>query len=250
MKTYIVNLESSPERKEYMENLLKDIPALEYEFIKAVDGRKLTDSERNALFDSSHAFKRYGRECRPGEIGCTLSHQQCYKKIAESAEDYALILEDDIVINCTDNAIWEKMQAFLCKENKPMVLLLSGNYWYSRTQSHKVGLTTAYVFDAYGTFAYLINKKAAKLLIEYPATFLADDWRYLRSKGIKLQAIYPHPISPSEESLLSSTILTGIKRNDKINKQNLPFATCISTYIRGGIRHFLKFIKHYEGNWG
>ena len=41
MKTYIVNLESSPERKEYMENLLKDIPALEYEFIKAVDGRKL-----------------------------------------------------------------------------------------------------------------------------------------------------------------------------------------------------------------
>ena len=141
MKTYIVNLESSPERKEYMENLLKDIPALEYEFIKAVDGRKLTDSERNALFDSSRAFKRYGRECRPGEIGCTLSHQQCYKKIAESAEDYALILEDDIVINCTDNAIWEKMQAFLCKENKPMVLLLSGNYWYSRTPVSYTHLT-------------------------------------------------------------------------------------------------------------
>lgn len=248
MKTYIINLESSPERKEYMEKILKDIPSLEYEFIKAIDGRKLNETEKNILFDSDRFFQRYGRECRLGEIGCTLSHQKCYKKIVVEKEDYALILEDDIVIKTTDNSIWDKIQNILNKINQPTVILLSGNYWYSHINKRSSNLQTVQVYDAYGTFAYLINKKAAKLLIESPATFLADDWRYLKSKGIKLLAIYPHLISPSEGSMLSSTILPGIKRIDKINKQNLTLIVKIKIYVRGGIRHFLKFIKQYERN--
>ena len=39
MKTYVVNLEKSTDRKKYMTRLLADQPFLDVEFINAVDGR-------------------------------------------------------------------------------------------------------------------------------------------------------------------------------------------------------------------
>lgn len=247
IKTYIINLPQEQERKIYIENLLTPYSNsyLNIEFINGVDGRKMTEIEREKMFDSHKAFKRYGRKCKPGEIGCTLSHQKCYKKIVNSNNDYALILEDDIVINITNNSQWNIIQEIMDKAFKPTVLLLSGDYWYSNIiEKKEAGIELVNVFDAYRTFAYLINKKAAQLLIEHPSTFIADDWRYLKAKGIKLLAIHPHLISPS--NTLPSIISPDTEHNGKIHKQNLSSIERFKAYTRGGIRHFLKLIKRYE----
>lgn len=251
IKTYIINLPKEKERKKHVEEQLSAYvdSYLDIEFIEAVDGRIMTEVEREQVFDSHKAFKRYGRKCKPGEIGCTLSHQQCYKTIANSDNDYALILEDDLIINIINNAQWNIIQKVMDQTSNPTVLLLSGSYWYSHViKKMSTDIKLVNVFDAYLTHAYLINKKAAQLLIESPSTFLADDWRYLKGKGIKLLAIHPHLISTAGLDSLPSIISPDSEHNGKIHKQNLSFREKLKAYIRGGIRHFLKFIKQYERN--
>ena len=98
IETYIVNLKTSTERKEYMKNLLSEYSFLNTNFIEAVDGRIFTEEERDSAFDINESILRYGRQINGGEIGCTLSHYKCYNKLANSKSKYVLILEDDISI--------------------------------------------------------------------------------------------------------------------------------------------------------
>lgn len=101
MKTYVINLKTSENRRIYMENLLspyKDI--LDVCFVEAVDGRILTDKQLSSIWNLKGSYKTYGRFLRKGEIGCALSHKKCYREMLKSREDVALILEDDVVFQC------------------------------------------------------------------------------------------------------------------------------------------------------
>ena len=48
------------------------------------------------------------------------------------------------------------------------------------------------IFDAFGTCAYLINRKAAERLlsVSFPFT-VADDFLFIRKRGIQVVGIYP-----------------------------------------------------------
>lgn len=217
------------------------------EFIEAVNGRLLEEREKNKLFDNQKAFKRYGRKCRDGEIGCTLSHQKCYQKLSESKHKYALILEDDIILNENNISTIKSIGDFIEHSEKPTVVLLSGGYWYTHTKTQIENHKLLSVFDAYATFAYLINKKAAQRLITQPADFLADDWNLLKSKGIQLLGVQPHLIDYVPEQEIPSTIfVNGQKRG--LNKGKLSFMNYLKSYYRGGIKHLLAYLKRYEKN--
>ena len=96
--TFVVNLERTPERKVYMNRLLSQFNFLDVSFIKAIDGKCLSEEELTNRFDRKLAYQRYGRNLNVGEIGCTLSHYQCYQKILREKLSYVLILEDDVTI--------------------------------------------------------------------------------------------------------------------------------------------------------
>ena len=81
MKAYIINLKKSVDRKKYMQEQLEKMFFLSAEFVEAVDARGMTEREKNVFFDTELFCKRYVKEVRPGEIGCTLSHQKCYRKL-------------------------------------------------------------------------------------------------------------------------------------------------------------------------
>lgn len=108
MKAYIINLKHSIDRRIYMEEQCRKLPFLSIEYINAVDGRSMNTEERAIAFDEKEFEKRYSVKVRPGEIGCTLSHQKCYKKIVEERLPYALILEDDISLSVDIKAALEK----------------------------------------------------------------------------------------------------------------------------------------------
>lgn len=250
MKTYIINLPQDKKRKEYMKHVLAPYidTVFNTEFIEAVNGRMLEEKEKNKLFDNQKAFKRYGRKCRDGEIGCTLSHQKCYRKISESNYKYALILEDDIILNENNISTIKSIGDFIERSEKPTVILLSGGYWYTHAKAKVENHKLLSVFDAYYTFAYLINKKAAQCLITQPTDFLADDWILLKSKGIQLLGVQPHLINCVPEEKMQSTIFAnGQKRG--INKRQLSFVNYLKSYNRGGIRHLLAYLKRYEKNY-
>ena len=96
IQTYIINLEKSVVRKEYMNDLLRAYSFLDIHYVKGVEGKKLSESEISERFDKDRCLKRYGRVINLGEIGCTLSHRECYEKLLSTSSGYALILEDDI----------------------------------------------------------------------------------------------------------------------------------------------------------
>lgn len=203
--TFIINLEEAKDRKEYMKNILVTMSDMfAYSFVSAVDGRRMTEQEIGGRFDTALAYKRYGRPLSGGEVGCTLSHYQCYEKIAKLPQNYALVLEDDITI-LGDMKEIENLIPYIDRE-EPAIIFLSGDYWYYRTRKISEHLQLASVYDAVGSYAYLINSAAAKRILEkneLPAC-VADNWSLYRRQGIRLYAVYPYMVDANIESFSSS----------------------------------------------
>jgi len=100
INAYVINLERHIERKQNLEKSIKDKNIdkfINFEFIKAVEGLKLTEEDKKIFsvcptwFDN---FLQTGITC--GEVGCALSHYKAWKKFYESGEKFALFFEDDI----------------------------------------------------------------------------------------------------------------------------------------------------------
>lgn len=120
MKAFIINLKESVERRIKMENQLKKLK-LKYEFIDAVDGRKMSEQQKKSITQEvNYAFL-------PGEIGCALSHQKIYQRMLDESTDVALILEDDVILNADINEIIKKIPI---KVDVPTVILLSRSNKY------------------------------------------------------------------------------------------------------------------------
>jgi len=239
MKAYIVNLERSPERKAYMQNVLQVLPSLVCDFIPAVDGKAMSEEMRKQQFDVDKFYSRYSIYPRPGEIGCTLSHQKCYRKIVSDNEPYVLILEDDIVL--PNNGICEILPELEKRmtSNTPQIILLSGWYWYYNTK-HLVGnYRLANIYDAFLTHAYMINLSAAKILIENKPYRIADDWRYIHKKGIRVQAVLPHLIDQKWDGSLATTV-----NIEAVGKRSLKWKLLNSPHLF--LLKFLKYLGHYE----
>src|SRR4051812_48515341 len=96
MKTYIINLERSVQRREHILGEVKRYK-LDYELTKAVEGAKLTEDDKERLCDMNEV-RKYPDWLSPGMLGCSLSHYNVYKKIVDDNVDIALVLEDDVIL--------------------------------------------------------------------------------------------------------------------------------------------------------
>lgn len=240
MKTYVINLESSPERKVYMQGILKRMPFLSVEFIFAVDGKVMPPRERHVRFSEEKFKKRYSHTVRPGEIGCTLSHQLCYRKMVTDGEPYVLILEDDVVFAETNiEPLLEKIAEEMRTE-EPRVILLSGWYWYWRASSFTGRHKLARVYDAFLTHSYVINQAAARLLIEEHPFITADDWRYISKKGARLQAVLPHVVDQKWDGEIVSTIQIEERKQPGIIWKMRHFFHLLTLKLLYFSRHFEK----------
>ena len=98
IKTYVINLKDSVDRRKAILAETAKYPFMDVELVEAVDGRKLKQEEIKACFDLKKFVNHYYRTPKGGEIGCTLSHRICYRKLLESEEEFALVLEDDVCL--------------------------------------------------------------------------------------------------------------------------------------------------------
>jgi glycosyl transferase, family 25 len=105
---FVLNLDQSSDRMAHMDKMLKDL-GLNYERISAVDGSKLTDPEVKALYSPFWFGIFHGRQISRGELGCALSHRLCYRRILTEGLEWALILEDDCVLDKDTPQILEQL---------------------------------------------------------------------------------------------------------------------------------------------
>lgn len=213
IKTYVINLKDSVDRREAILAEVTKHPLMDVELVEAFDGRKLNQEEIKACFNVKKFTNRYYRNPKGGEIGCTLSHRICYQKLLESKEEFALILEDDVNfvypedIETTLKDILEEY-----RDNKPYFITLAMHFLYYPKKCRKLGRYTFYkIYDAYGTCAYLINRKAAERLLSVSFPFIvADDFLFIRKKGILVEGIYPtFMVGASTKEIIPTEIQQG-----------------------------------------
>lgn len=223
MKTYIINLKTSESRREYILKEVEWYTCMEAELVEAVDGRLLSSAEKEKRFDIDRFAFRYGEYPFPGEIGCTLSHWECFRRLAESAEEVALILEDDVVFTRRERVQETvKMCAKILKEKGSGIISLSFPY---RIGSFGRSLVYDYslyrIWKAFGTQAYLIHRITAEKLLGVKPSVRADDYMYLNLAGIKIYGVLPWMSTGLSFNEISSEV--QLSQENITYCRNIPF---------------------------
>ena len=211
MKTFVINLERSVDRRAYMEQLLSSYNILDVEFVRAVDGKLLNNSEVSANFDADKFSKRCMRAVNRNEVACSMSHRACYTKLVESEGKYALILEDDIDI---PSEYLESVISIIEKsihDNIPEIYLLSDCFWYTTTKTLCSTHQIADIYDGFLAHAYIINRSAAELLLRNIPDYVADDWGSIKKTGVKIQGLIPHIIHQKWDGSFKTNIQSQVR---------------------------------------
>lgn len=250
IKTYVINLPKDQKRRESILHETGQFPDLEVEIVKAVYGKELTEQEKECLFDSKTYSQYYGRTVLPGEIGCTLSHRDCYKRLLDSGRQFALILEDDLhfQVDSFDKDFWTAVEKLMDTE-KPLALLLHTDISYMRKEQFFYKNYVLYqVYSAVFATGYFINKSAASLMLQKKRSYwIADDWFRFRQWGLNILCIYPSVIVQQCDKFTSSIL----EEKRPANKRWFPHSwiECRLAYekIIYLVLKRLRIIKHIRG---
>ena len=185
MRTFIINLKESADRRQYMIEEMKKTN-LQYEFFDAVSGKDIKNIEE--VYDHEYAVTKAGSPLNLGEIGCAMSHLLIYKKMIDENIERTLILEDDIIISEKFDEIIKEILEFNLQNS---VILLGQSSKKLKKKIYKTKLDPLYTLSkifnsACGTYGYIIDNKAAERLYDfnYPVKYAADMWHIL--------AVYKH----------------------------------------------------------
>ena len=189
MHILVINLEKNKERMAFMDRQLKAFD-LDYERIPAVYGAALTKDERKKCFARFHSFLAMGVKLNDGEIGCSLSHLLCCRRILSEGWDGALILEDDAALEPGFDRTADSIRSVRAK-GRPQVFILScigGSHIQNDTPSvERIG-------GAMGTEGYWISREAAEIIVRAndPVVTVADKWnRWVGRYGLELYRVWP-----------------------------------------------------------
>lgn len=250
IKTYVINLKDSVDRRVTVLAETAKYYFMDVELIEAVDGRKMKPEEIEACFNSKKFIDRSHRTPKGGEIGCTLSHRECYGKLLKSDEEFALILEDDVNFlypEDVETTLKDILDEY--KDDKPYFITLAMHFVYYPKKCQKLGKYTFYeIYNAYGTCAYLINRKAAECLFSVSRPFVvADDFLFIRQRGIRVKGIYPtFAVGASTQEIISTEI-----QQESVSQDKIPIFQYPSIYYEKCCRNILVKLgklsyRHYQ----
>lgn len=204
----VISLTRSAERREHMARQLGDLGLL-WEFVDGVDGSALAREELRSAAGAAALEVRpaLGRRLTPGEIGCALSHQRCYRRILEKELRMAFVLEDDVDVPPAFVEVAEAILRF-----PPGWELVLFAHHSARNGTSKGAETTwrgaavhprhrvARVAEfAMGAMAYLLTSEGARKLLDHGTPVrMPADWvtGYAPSAGVRSCAVTPPVITP------------------------------------------------------
>ncbi len=153
LPVYVISLADAHVRRANMMARLGAL-AIPFQFVDAIDGRteRLPD-----VFDGAHV-SRFGL---PGNIACTLSHRLLHRMITESADDQALILEDDAVLS---DDLGDVLRG-ATRLQFEVLKLEGGRHHYRYVSVNRLGPYSIEVgmVPSLGSAAYLLTHRGAEL---------------------------------------------------------------------------------------
>lgn len=206
----MINLDRAPERLARIAAQLQRLQ-LPYTRLAAVDARALTPAQRAALDEP--AFRRkHGMAPVAGELGCYLSHVEVMRAFMASGAEFALVLEDDVLLQDSLPAVLEGLMQHPTRWD---VAKLSAVHrgtpqpYLPVAPGHQLAVMLS---RCTGSSAYLMNRRAAQAYLREPGGLLPmqlpydhvfdQGWRF----GIKYRLVTPTPCGHDED--IASTITT------------------------------------------
>jgi glycosyl transferase, family 25 len=215
-QTWVINLDRAPERWARISAQLQRLQ-LPFEKITAVDARHLTQQQLLEL-DEPNYRRKHGMTPVLGELGCYLSHVAVMQAFLASDADYALVLEDDVLLHDSLPAVlaglhrqrrrWDmcKLSAVHSGTPQPGVELAPG---------HRLAVMLS---RCTGSSAYAINRHAARVYVQQllpmslPYDHVFDQgWRF----GLKVRLATPTPCGHDETTPSTIVAPVGVSRKFK-----------------------------------
>ncbi|MCY0772621.1 glycosyltransferase family 25 protein [Enterobacter cloacae complex sp. 2022EL-00788] len=210
MKCYIINMKTEPHKRHRITEQCEQY-GISYEVINAVAGNELSFE---VLSTVTHDYPTCN--LTPGEIGCALSHLHIYSKMASENTPFALILEDDAVLNeKVINAI-DSISKSIESSSPEIFLLNSPESYYPKFKRSISGTFSFYkMARASQACAYIINKEAANKILNFnlPIKFEADRWMFFRDFcSIKIWCLNEGLVDSNDADKAGSSLESGRKK--------------------------------------
>lgn len=255
IKTYVINLPKDTDRRMSVAKELSKISCLDPDFVDAVDGKELGKEKLGKLFDFKKSKNYQSNDLALGEVGCTLSHFECYKRLLASDQEFALIVEDDIGFKGEESFddLLNRIAEFVRKKD-PVVLQLFSFFDYMGK-----GLPLNDIYKIYKTYKsasttiYFINKPAARMIVSEGLPYwIADNWSLFRRKGVRTMALYPSFVYHKDDAFESSIGWNDRKqRTIRVPRSWMEFHAFTDECIRFvfkklGIMKHKDYIRYHE----
>lgn len=200
-KVFVLNLDRSTDRMAHMDAMLASI-GLPYERISAVDGIQLADRDIKANYNSLLYGVLFGRQLSRGELGCALSHRLAYKAILEQGLDWAIVLEDDVVVEPTLPALLGQILDASGRYDVIQLYYAENKVHPKRTIARLAGLDLiAFTGPHASAVAYAVKASGARKLLKARRVFMmADKFSWMSALfGVAFCACEPVTARPHAE---------------------------------------------------
>ena len=232
--SYIISM---PE-KEKMASSITSKLGLKSKGVRAVIGKKVEENLRELNLVG-------GKIRNAKEIGCLLSHYQVYKDFLQSKKETVLVLEDDCQIReDTEEYLHELMKIAdkMVSREKPTIFYLGFCYPVFGKEIQKSGIH--YLRSAICTQGYIINKHAAKILIENEVGDAID--RLMRRKKKEILMLGPKKAAINQdwtfwfdESKKKGQFKKELKRVENDENTTWEWVACIGGSLVLGLLTFV-----------
>lgn len=200
----VISLKNSLDRRAKVSKQMRGT-SLDWQFIDAVDGSNLNMLE--VAYDQDKVRRLLGFELTAREIGCYLSHMNCWHACVEAGRP-TLIFEDDFVVLphfeavlknlIVDYSDWQIVRLQALSESGNAIVVDFGDYQLVKNDSDPLGAT-----------AYLINPSSAQILLDNSTEIYEPLDHYIEhheKHGLQMLAVLPYPITVVDLTRATSTI--------------------------------------------
>lgn len=216
---FVINLEKDRARRQSVEQQMERLK-LSFEFFPGVLGANLSKTELTECYSDRKARWNKGQSLVPAEIGCALSHIRVYREIIRRNLDYALILEDDVILDTNLPHYLTKLES-LIQTNCAEVILLSPAEEAKNCRCRQTvdgGLKVVSFGKGFYTSSYVVTRYAAQSMLKelYPIGDVADCWGRLKRYRVVDIYITEPPLIVQDQSQFGSSTTLDIKKHSQL----------------------------------
>ncbi len=210
LQTWVINLDRAPDRLARISAQLQRLQ-LPFTRLSAVDARAMSP-EQQRLLDEAAYCRKHGMTPVLGELGCYLSHVEVMRRFLAGDAEFALVLEDDVLLHDSLPAVlqgliahagrWDAVKLSAVHRGTPVRVL-------EVAPGHHLAVMLSRVT---GSSAYLMNRKAAAAWLKEPGGLLPmtlpydhvfdQGWRF----GLKFRLVTPTPCGHDDQ--IATTIVS------------------------------------------